>query len=357
MLDEALGLSVELHPPTPGTERLAFAMSFLLGLAAVVAGLAMLRQHAPESTPQRYFEGQSFVRASVASGVEIRPGVYDRDDGPYRWRFTINRFGLREPAEIAPQPAPDTRRVLVLGDSWAFGFGADEGHTLSDWAERDLAARTGGDVEVVNGGVFGACAFDMVRRYQELSASIDFDDLVLLAPRNDTRQQRLLSEREIWLAHRRAPQVPWYLPFERLLLQAGLRLPRQEPPPLPHGDLRASQQDLFFIASDARAAGHDVVLLDTAVDWREIRDAPRRRLRAAVAEIGVASGSARLAQRSCWGFKDLSHPSAAGHQVLGHALAELLATGRSLDSPWAESCDDVSDVGPGKGGWPVPEGG
>jgi hypothetical protein len=74
-------------------------------------------------------------------GVEIRLGAV---------RVRVNSLGLRGP-EIAREPAPGVRRILVLGDSIVFGQGVAEDATLS----AGLAHRLGGPVETVNAGAQG----------------------------------------------------------------------------------------------------------------------------------------------------------------------------------------------------------
>ncbi len=63
-----------------------------------------------------------------------------------------NGLGLRNP-EIGPK-RPGTRRVLVVGDSYAFGFGVQQAEAFPARLEALLKAE-GKDAEVINAGVFG----------------------------------------------------------------------------------------------------------------------------------------------------------------------------------------------------------
>ena len=65
-----------------------------------------------------------------------------------------NRYGLRGPDPVIPKP-PGTFRILMLGDSFTFGFPVRDEETFCALAQRFL--REGGyhSVEVVNGGVSG----------------------------------------------------------------------------------------------------------------------------------------------------------------------------------------------------------
>lgn len=64
-----------------------------------------------------------------------------------------NRFGLRGPDPTIPKPA-GMLRILMLGDSFTFGFPVNDEETFAHLIEQGLRAR-GYPVEVINGGVSG----------------------------------------------------------------------------------------------------------------------------------------------------------------------------------------------------------
>jgi len=87
-------------------------------------------------------------------GYSLRPGaVAQQELGGNVTEVRVNALGLRGP-EAAALPTPGRPRVLVLGDSFAFGFGVPEGETLRDRLEAALAAR-GVPAEVLSAGVPG----------------------------------------------------------------------------------------------------------------------------------------------------------------------------------------------------------
>ncbi|HVP31818.1 MAG TPA: hypothetical protein VMW35_21935 [Myxococcota bacterium] len=87
-------------------------------------------------------------------GYALRPGaVAHQELGGHVTEVRVNALGLRGP-EASPRPTPGRPRVLVLGDSFAFGFGVAEGSTLRDRLEASLRAR-GVDAEVLSAGVPG----------------------------------------------------------------------------------------------------------------------------------------------------------------------------------------------------------
>lgn len=68
----------------------------------------------------------------------------------FRYRINVNSYGLRD-REHDLEPAPGVHRVLILGDSFVFGVGLNNGERFSDLLDRSLPD----DVEVINAGVPG----------------------------------------------------------------------------------------------------------------------------------------------------------------------------------------------------------
>lgn len=98
-----------------------------------------------------------------------REGLLELDDRALRFRlkpgfratvegvdYRVNALGLRGP-EIAPTKPAGTRRVLLLGDSYAFGLGVSEEASietqLAALLQETMHATGGGAVEVINAGV------------------------------------------------------------------------------------------------------------------------------------------------------------------------------------------------------------
>ena len=84
-------------------------------------------------------------------GYRLRPGVDTRARGVH---VATNALGLRGP-EVGTKPAPGAHRVLVLGDSVAFGFRLEHADTFPVRLEHELEARDEGWWEVLNAGVEG----------------------------------------------------------------------------------------------------------------------------------------------------------------------------------------------------------
>lgn len=104
--------------------------------------------------------------------------------GPDRGRVLINALGLRGP-EVARVKPPGTKRILVFGDSFVFGVGVDEGHTLTAHLARFLARSPGGSYEVINMGVGGYSTDQEYVLAQDVGLDLRPDIVVVVGCDND----------------------------------------------------------------------------------------------------------------------------------------------------------------------------
>lgn len=96
-------------------------------------------------------------RPDARLGWALRPDWTARDEAPdYRVTVRTNALGLRGP-EAAPHPSPGVTRVLVLGDSFAFGYGVEDEESFPRRLEARWRAE-GRAVEVLNAAVPGYSA-------------------------------------------------------------------------------------------------------------------------------------------------------------------------------------------------------
>ncbi|MCK6522884.1 hypothetical protein L6R49_15755 [Myxococcota bacterium] len=337
-----------------------------LSFAAAAAALAFgalelgLRLTVPLETLRFSWEQESALLGLDDQGaLNVRPHhTQTYHDGPYAWTVRTATMGLREDADPSPEIPAGTTRLLALGDSWMFGWSADQGLTLPDQLERLLPARLGVErVEVINGGIFGSCAFDMLRRWRQVSAQLELDGVILGRPHNLTRQAAVAERRTRWYQDvRGAPfvDVRTYLALRRLL--APLTRPQYPAATGANADA-ATLADLTTLITDARAQGLDVwfVGFPTAMDEAlNGRQGALRSFEGTLSPLGVPSAGHLLNERSCWGHEDLNHPSPAGYLALAEVTAELIAGAILADEPAARrmraapSCDTVNAPGPGK---------
>ena len=72
-------------------------------------------------------------------------------DSTHKFQYRTNAQGLRDRDRSAKQPG--TKRVLVIGDSYTWGYAVAEEEAYPQVAERLLRERGRADIEVINGGV------------------------------------------------------------------------------------------------------------------------------------------------------------------------------------------------------------
>jgi len=111
------------------------------------------------------------------------------EDPHRRFRYRTNGLGLRGP-EIGPKSAARPR-LLVLGDSYVFGWAIGEEATLPAQIERQLESR-GIEVETINGGVPGYNTEQEAVELESLLPRIRPDLLVLVFVMNDAETERTL---------------------------------------------------------------------------------------------------------------------------------------------------------------------
>lgn len=168
----------------------------------------------------------ALVKPSTATDVvyELKPDLDTCFEGA---RIRTNSEGVRaEGAHRRPKP-PGVFRILLLGDSQAFGWGLDMADTLG----AQLAAGLGGtgevEVEVVNAGVPGYNAAQEAAWLRARGLAYEPDCVVVLYIGNDMglptfmlrRQNALLASRSLLLerlsrlfstGRRHATEDPWW---------------------------------------------------------------------------------------------------------------------------------------------------
>jgi len=116
-------------------------------------------------------------------------------DCPYLYALNprrpgISLQGLRDRVFAIPKPPPGTHRILVLGDSIAYGVGVSPGETFAKVLERQLD-RPGRRVEVINAGVLGYTAYNEERYYAARGRDFQPDVVVVAFCMNDVADPEL----------------------------------------------------------------------------------------------------------------------------------------------------------------------
>lgn len=108
-------------------------------------------------------------------GVWHLPNVKVRFPGSRKaWYIRTNSIGMRDDREFTPAKAPGTKRILLFGDSFAFGSGVDVENRYSNLIERRVE-----NLEILNFGV-GSTGIDRhFLIYEHLGRNYESDILMI----------------------------------------------------------------------------------------------------------------------------------------------------------------------------------
>ncbi len=148
-------------------------------------------------------------------GWSLKPGSYlwsvDYGRG-LSYRIRVNSLGMRE-REISLRKAPGKKRILILGDSVAFGTGVEQTERFSDILGRDL----GDHVEVMNGAVAGYACDQEVLYFESFGRHLRPDIVVLTMTLNND----ILGDMLDHLYLQTAPKPRFVLKDDSLVLESG----------------------------------------------------------------------------------------------------------------------------------------
>ncbi len=172
----------------PPSVRPAWLMALLTTVISILlvlaAGELLVRWLGPQATmvPRSRF--------SAAYGLEFHPNrtMVNELSGRWRFEYTINAQGHRGPVMPVSNHYPRPN-VVVLGDSFTFGYGIADGEDYPAQLRRLLADRYG----VVNLGVGGWGLTQELRRYYELGRLYEPRVVVLQFTGNDPNDNLLYN--------------------------------------------------------------------------------------------------------------------------------------------------------------------
>ena len=165
-----------------GVNVLGILMAF--GLAEGVARLAGLEARGTVRGDRGLW------RYEALRGWGLIPGTSGEDSrgGPDRGRVRVNAQGFRG-ADFARTKGAGTRRILLLGDSFGFGVGVDEPHTvaarLHDLVNADAELTRGHHVDVLNLSISGYSTDQEILTFESDGAPLDPEVVILLMCDND----------------------------------------------------------------------------------------------------------------------------------------------------------------------------
>ena len=124
-------------------------------------------------------ERDQFWKYDSTLGWVHQPGQEGIFETPqFRTSVHINQKGLRDD-EHAYERANNTKRILVIGDSFAWGYGVEESERFSELLETSLG------VEVINAGVSGYSTDQELLWFRNEGIKYDVDLVILIFTGND----------------------------------------------------------------------------------------------------------------------------------------------------------------------------
>ena len=146
----------------------------------------------------------------------LRPSITVEDvDATYR----TNALQLRGP-EISKEKPAGTRRVLVLGDSYAFGLGVDQDDTITAALQRRLAEAGIDPVECLNMGVPGYHTGQELARLEREGFELDPDLVVLFYCPNDESSEAFHFDESTGVLY--GDMLPLPYPWKRHLRHSAI---------------------------------------------------------------------------------------------------------------------------------------
>ena len=180
------------------------AATLVTGLSLGAAELLLRAVDYPPAAFSPWIRSDTF-------GFRLAPGISVRMRGPeYDVEIATNSLGMRDD-EPGPKTGP---RVLLLGDSFAMGYGVERGQIFADLLEQQLHA------DVVNAGTGGYEIVQQVRMLAEYAPRLR-PDLVVYALYlgNDLAQNDEWEVRGDGTLHNRVREYPVRRPREVKLVR------------------------------------------------------------------------------------------------------------------------------------------
>jgi lysophospholipase L1-like esterase len=157
-------------------------VTILIGLvAALLLTEAAVRLFFDEAVQPRYVVNSGYGVRANQPNVRTRHYV----PGDYDVQISTNSAGMRGRREYPVERTTGTRRVLMLGDSFTFGYGVNDDEVVSAVLEDLLDARMPGGAEIINLAVSGFGQAEELVMWREKAKAYRPDVVVLFYFDND----------------------------------------------------------------------------------------------------------------------------------------------------------------------------
>jgi len=351
-----------------GSRELSTAKKLMMGLVVtlLVLGAAELALRAVLPLEDLLFSWERPDNLLVLSetgeiGLKFRAADQIKD-GPRPWNYVTNKQGFREALDLPYKKPEGQIRLLAFGDSFMFGINANQGASLVGQLEDLLPEALGvEDVEVVNIGVPGSSAFDMLTYWRRFAPLYEHDGVLLGQPHNPGRQKAMSEDRKRWYSDVRGPppvDIRLYMAMRRFWAPYAIpAFTAEEEPRLQETMIG----DIKQIAKGAAKEGKRSWLVLWPERWETVQLGERKNSDhwvRSLNEHGTMLAGHSLSERSCWGYDDTGHPSEAGYRATAEVMARLMTKGQRRPPVSGDPrCSEVPGDGPGKpGSLPVPTG-
>lgn len=333
-------------------KKLAFALSLTLTmwLFAEAAATLFFRGDvaAWESPPVAVDEHAPTMPGNPYLLYEYRPGVHMER----HVTVTINSMGLRGPEPVIPKPQ-GVRRFITTGDSSVFGFGVQDDEVFSAVAGQAL----GDSVEDISAAVPGYSSYQSINMLRLRALKTEPDLLVIANIWSDNNFDSFVDKEVLaayagfeesargkvvrLMSHSAVFRVLDYRMRIAPAAQAVQRVGWMQSGRAQDGRRRVAINDyaanLGTLAGIAESAGADVVFMvlanneDLSLEanagkaWDPYRTVMREtaaRIGAPVIDVPALFIESGLDKETL--FLDEMHPTAAGHKIMGDALAAVL---------------------------------
>jgi lysophospholipase L1-like esterase len=311
-------------------------------------------------------------RLFLSARGEVRPLEAIREllerDSELFWKQRPNRhslffgaavdtdeYGLRNPPGAVERRADREFRVVVLGASPSLGWGVPDGSTYARLLERRLQAASPDPIKVVNASVIGYSSWQGLRLLRQRIAVLRPDHLVVAFGINDVTRERFFYSGPVEdkaLQVRSVEAVNFVFQLATTQVLAGLldRFRARQassaafPVRVALEDFKANHRELVALAKAHGATVSFLIIpfrfperpLDADPKFLEMRAAESRSklyfdaLRSLARDDGVPSCDTteplygQYEKYFLVDKADYIHPNAAGHAVIGEALASQL---------------------------------
>ncbi|MCM8790654.1 MAG: GDSL-type esterase/lipase family protein [Candidatus Omnitrophica bacterium] len=156
-----------------------FLASVVLSMALFLTGLELYLRFRVHRDEKRtiYLSKDIFARAPSGKGYRLLPNRQYRVKGrEFSYLIKSNSKGFRD-RDFTFDVPPQTKRIIILGDSFTFGHGVENDQTYPKVFEKELASE--GKYEVINAGIPANSLVDYIELAKELAGIYKADVIMM----------------------------------------------------------------------------------------------------------------------------------------------------------------------------------